>query len=489
MNWNVLIVAACVGLGLTGCTMTPTYTRPAVPVPDQWPTGPAYGAEPTTNHATLAVDLGWREVYPDPKLRELIRMALAHNRDLQLAALRAEQARALYGIQRAELLPSIAATGSTSKQHLPGKVLGFPEPLTIERYEVSLGVASWEVDFFGRLRSLKEEALHTYLASEQAARSARLMLVASVANAYWALAADRENVRLAQALFATQEASLEIVEQQFQRGLIPEPVLQRNRAAVEAARQQLARLNEQAARDQNALDLLLGEPAPPDLLPDGFNEVTSPLGLEAGLSSAVLLRRPDVLAAEHQLRAANADIGAARAAFFPRISLTAALGTASADLAGLFKGGSRTWSYAPQIVMPLFDARTWSGLKAAKVQRQIAVTEYQRAIQNAFREVADALAARTALRQQLAAQQAIVTAAEKTYRLAERRFEEGVDSRLELLEAQRNLDTAKQGLVSLRLAWLANQSRLYAVLGGGWKEQRVAEAETASERLSAAGVR
>jgi multidrug efflux system outer membrane protein len=375
----------------------------------------------------------------------------------------------MYGIQRAELLPTVNANGSAIKQRIPANVEGFPEPMTIKNYGVNLGVASWEIDFFGRIRSLKDEALQKYLATDQARRSAQILLVSSVAQAYLTLAADRENLKLAETTFDAQKGSYDLIKRRYDLGLVPELNLHQAEMQVDAALGDAVRYTQLVAQDKNALNLLLGVPAPDELLPTELSGVIPPKEISPGLSSEVLLRRPDVLQAEDLLKAANADIGAARAAFFPQISLTAAIGTSSSDLSGLFKAGSGAWSYAPQIVMPIFDARTWSAHKAAKVQREIAVTQYEKVIQSAFREVADALATRGTVDQQVAAQQSLVNAATETYRLSVSRYDKGIDNYLTVLDAQRSLYAAQQGLVSLRLAKLANQVRLYAVLGGGWQ--------------------
>ena len=469
MKRNLLLLLLLVGIAIVpGCsTRAPKYTRPKAPVPADWPTGPAYQQAATATNAPQAVDLKWQEFFTDENLQKTIAMALQNNRDLRLAALNVERARALYGIQRAELLPALSATASRSGQRIPANLFGFPEPLTIKRYDVNLGVAAWEMDFFGRIRSLKDEALQAYLATEQARRSAQLLLVSAVAQAYLTLAADRENLQLAETTLQTQQSAYDLVKRRVDLGLVPELDLHRAQTQVDAARGDIARYTQQVAQDENALNLLTGTPPPTALLPTNLKGVTPPQEITAGVSSEVLLRRPDVLQAENLLKAANADIGAARAAFFPRISLIAAMGTASSDLSGLFKAGAGAWNYAPQIVMPIFDARLWPAHRAAKVQREIAVTQYEKAIQTAFREVADALAIRGTVDEQVAAQQSLVNALEETYRLSEARYKAGIDSYLSVLDAQRSLYAAQEGLVSLQLAKLASQVRLYAVLGGG----------------------
>ncbi len=461
---------------LAGCTMAPKYTRPTAPVPEQWPSGPAYTQTASGTNAPLAPDLNWQDFIRDEKLREVIGTALTNNLDLRIAALNVQRARAFYGIQRAELLPIVNATGSYSKQRVPAGVFpGLNNPQTIESYDVNLGVAAWEIDFFGRIRSLQERALQEYLGTEQARRSAQILLVSSVASAYIALAADRESLHLAETTLQSQQAAYDLVKRRFNLGLVPELDVFRAQTQVDVARRDVAVYTQQVAQDENALNLLVGSPSNADWsgVPAELNRVAPPNEISAGISSEVLLRRPDVLQAENQLKAANADIGAARAAFFPRISLTAAFGTASSDLSGLFKPGSEAWNYAPQIVMPIFDARTWSAHKAAKVQREIAVAQYEKAIQSAFKEVADALAVRGTIDRQVEAQQSLVKASAETYRLANSRYERGIDNYLAVLDAQRTLFAAQQVLVLLRYQSLASQVRLYSVLGGGWQDQEL----------------
>jgi multidrug efflux system outer membrane protein len=470
MNKNTFFLLVGIAVLQAGCTMAPRYTRPKAPVPADWPTGAAYQPiQPATN-APDAPQLRWREFFTDEKLQQLIADALTNNRDLRVAALNVELARAQYGIQRGELLPTVNATGLLTKQHIPPNVEGFPESLTIKSYSANLGVASWEIDFFGRIRSLKDQALQQYLATEQARRSAQILLVSSVANAHLSLAADRESLALAETTLAAQQGTFNMIQRRHQLGLAADLDVQRAQTQVEGARRDIASFQQLIAQDKNALALLVGSPVPEDFLPTELDGVVPPKEISPGLSSEVLLRRPDVLQAEDLLKAANADIGAARAAFFPQISLTGAMGTSSSDLSGLFKSGSGAWNYAPQIVMPIFDARTWSAHKAAKVLREIAVTQYEKAIQSAFRDAADALAARGTMDQQVEAQQSLVHAVAETYRLSNSRYDMGIDSYLSVLDAQRSLYAAQQGLVSLRLAELASRVKLYAALGGGWEK-------------------
>lgn len=480
MNKHVLLLLAGIAIVPTGCTMAPKYVRPVAPVPAEWPTGPAY-ASPGTTSAPAVTDLRWQGFFTDEKLKHVIGLALTNNRDLRIAALNVERARAYYGIARSELFPVINAKGYGGQARVPADLSSTGSRQTTERWDVNLGVASWELDFFGRIRSFKDRALEEYLATEQARRSAQILLVSSVANAYLALAADRENRTLSETTLKAQQAAFDLVKRRYELGLATDLDLSRAQAPLEVARRDVAIYTARVAKDENALDLLVGSPAARELLPAELNGIAPPRAISAGLPSEVLLLRPDVLGAEHQLKAANADIGAARAAFFPRISLTAAIGTASSDLEGLFKSGSGAWSYAPEIVMPIFDARTWSAHRAAKVQREIALTQYEQAIQSAFREVADALAVRGTVDQQVAAQQSLVNASAETYRLANSLYEKGLDSYLGVLDAQRSLFAAQQALVFLRLEQLTSQVRLYEALGGGWQSEEPASVAAVSD--------
>jgi len=467
MKTNAFLLLLGIALVPAGCTLAPKYARPPAPVPAAWPTGPAYASAGTATNAPDAPDLRWREFFSDERLAKLIETALTNNRDLRLAALNVERARALYGIQRATLLPTVAATASGSQQQLPADLSATGKRATMEQYSVNLGVFAWELDFFGRLRSLKDRALEEYLATEQARRSVQILLVSSVANAYLVLAADRESMALAQTTLTAQQGVYDFVKHRVDRGTASDVDLYRAQTQVDSARGDIARFTQLVAQDENALNLLLGDPISSELLPTDLTDVIAPQGVFAGVSSEVLLRRPDVLQAESLLRAAYADIGAARASLFPRISLTATAGTASSELSGLFESGSGTWSFAPQAALPIFDTRAWLALKVTKVQREIALTQYEGTIQNAFREVADALAVYGTVDQRVAAQQSLVNAVAETYRLSQARYDTGIDSYLSVLDAQRSLYAAQQGLVSLHLAKLANQVRLYTVLGGG----------------------
>ena len=466
MNRKLFLLLTILVFLETGCTMDPKYTRPDAPVSSAWPTGPAYKETESGASAQMASDLSWREFITDKRLQEVIETALKNNRDLRVAALNVERARALYGIGRASLLPSVNAAGSWNKTHVPADLSSSGSATTSERYDVNLGITSWEIDFFGRIRSLKDLALEQYLATDQALRSSQILLTSTVAQAYLALAADKEALQLVLKTLEAQEAAYKLIRKRYDVGMISELDLRRAQSQVDMARGDVARYTQLVAQDENGLNLLAGSPIRQELLPQDLTSVSSPGNISPGLSSELLLRRPDVLAAEHQLKAANANIGAARATFFPRISITAAAGTASAELSGLFKSESGAWSFTPQIIMPIFDARTWFAYDVTKIEKEISIAQYEKAIQTAFREVADALAERSMVNQRVAAQQSLVEAFAETYRLSEARYTKGVDSYLSVLDAQRSLYAAQQGLIVLRLSLLVNRVTLYKVLGG-----------------------
>jgi multidrug efflux system outer membrane protein len=462
MSRTLLLILIAAFLG--GCSLAPTYTRPEAPVPASWPAsaGPQAGK---TKEA--AADVPWKEFIVDEKLQKVVGVALSNNRDLRVAALNVERTQALYRIQRAELLPSVNAGAVFSKERVPGILSQSGQPKTTELYNVNVGISQWEIDLFGRIRNLSDAALEQYFAVEQARASAQIALVAEVANVYLALAADRENLKLAQSTLETQQETYEMIRRRAEVGASSDLDLRQAQTRADAARVDIARFTSQVALDENALRLLVGSPVPPELLPDALDDVAAPRDFTPGLPSEVLQRRPDILQAEAQLRAAHANIGAARAAFFPRIALTTSIGTTSDQLSGLFKSGSETWSFIPQIVMPIFDARTWAAYDVTKVDREIALAQYEKAIQAGFREVADTLAQRETLGDQLRAQQSLVEASEVGYRLSDARYTRGIDSYLRVLDAQRSLYGAQQGLISVRLARLANLVALYKVLGGG----------------------
>lgn len=471
MNIRRIFLIAGMFLFLNGCAMTEKYTRPEPAVSGSWPSGAAYKNAWSASEAVSAAGLRWRDIFQDKKLQKVIEISLANNRDLRLAVLNVERSQALYGVQKAELFPSFSASGAASKSRVPADLSSSGKVSYSEEYSVDLGITSWEIDLFGRIRSLKEKALQEYLATEQARRGAQTALVSEVAVIYLTLAADLENLNLAQATLETQRSVYGVMWQQYDKGLVAETDLRRSQTQVDAAIGDIARYTQLVAQDRNALDLLAGSTVREDLLPVDLTGISPLGGITVGLSSETLLRRPDIMAAEHQLKAAYAFIGAARAAFFPKISLTTTIGTASSELSDLFSSGSNTWSFAPQAVMPIFDARTHAAYRVSKATRDISLAQYDKTIQTAFREVCDVLATRGTIDQQTAAQESIVDSARKIYELSQQRYAQGIDGYLSVLDSQRSLYAAQQQLTSLRLAKMSNQVRLYAVLGGDSEPQ------------------
>lgn len=461
-------LAAALLLG--GCSLMPAYERPAAPVPTQWPASAGTTAQPGASSqpgsASVAADElpDWQGFFSDPALRQLIETALAHNRDLRVAALNLEQARAQLGLRRAEQWPGVGlAVNGSRTPNSSGDITS--------SYSGGLLVTAYELDFFGRVSSLKEQALAQYLASEAGRRSVRISLVAGVAQSWLALLADQAQLELARQTLSAREASLGLIRLRFEHGATSELELRQAESLIENARVTLAQFERQRAQDENALTLLLGQPLDPalraELAPGRLNGLQLP-ALAAGLPSQLLTRRPDIVQAEQQLIAANANIGAARAAFFPRISLTTGIGSASGELSGLFKDGSWGFTLAPQLLLPIFDAgRNQAGLDAARAGREAAVAQYEKAIQSAFREVADALAGRETLARQLQAQQAQTAADARRFELTELRLRHGAASQLDWLDAQRSLYASQQALTQTRLAYWQNQVTLYKVLGGG----------------------
>lgn len=470
MNRRLLFLLVVVGFFLGGCSLAPLYTQPQAPIPDEWPQSLAFTGSHAEPGATKVPELSWQEFFNDEYLQKIIVMALDNNRDLRLAALNVERARGLYGIQRTELFPAINAVGAGGKQRRSSDLINSEESRTREQYSLNLGVASWEIDFFGRIRSLKDQALQEYLATEQTRRSVQITLVSELARVYLTLAADRGNLKLTKSTLDTQQASYDLIHKQYENGIATEIDLRRAQIPVDTARGDLARFSQLLAQDQNALNLLVGSPVPDKLLPTNLESVTPPAIISPGLSSEVLLRRPDIMAAEYRLKGSYASIGAARAALYPRIALTTSIGTASDDLSDLFGSGTNTWNFAPQIVMPIFDARVWAALRVNKTDRKIVLTQYEKVIQTAFREVADALAVQGTIDQQVSAQQSLVDALAETYRLSNKRYILGIDNYLGVLDAQRSLYVGQLRLISLQLTSVTNQVRLYAILGGGDNE-------------------
>ncbi|WPD23865.1 MAG: efflux transporter outer membrane subunit [Candidatus Electrothrix scaldis] len=455
----------------SGCTLAPQYIRPKDPVPAQWPAGDAYKGLQKDAIKKVA-GIPWQEFITDAKLRKVIVAALKNNRDLRVAILNVERARAMYGVHRTGIYPSVGGSGKVDRQRLSADLVESGQPRSIEKYTLKAEIPSWELDFFGRIRSLTDQALEEYLATEEARRSAELALISQVAKAYLTLAADQENLKLARATLESQQDSYDLVDKSYANGLATELDLRRAQTEVEAAKRDVPRFAQMVAQDRNALNLLVGAPVSEKLLPVKLSSVAELKEIDPGLPSAVLLNRPDIAAAEHKLMGAYAYIGAARASVFPRISLTASAGTASDDLGRLFGSGTGIWSFVPELEIPIFDSRIWSALKTSKIDQKIMLTQYEKAVQTAFKEVADALAVQGTISEQLAAQESLVESAEATYELSDKRYTMGLDSYLSVLDAHRSLYAQQQALISLRLARLANQVTLYTVLGGGQKSKK-----------------
>jgi multidrug efflux system outer membrane protein len=458
-------LAAALLTALSGCSLIPNYQQPAAPVAEQWNT-----IDVQQSVTTLP---DWREFFQDPVLQGLIETALDNNRDLRIAALNVDAFRAQYRIQRSARFPSIDASGGANRQRLPGNMSPTGSSTINSQYSANLGTTAWEIDLFGRLGSLRDQALASYFASEQAQRSTQLSLIASVATAWLALQADQENLELVRNTLATYEDSLRLVQSSYDAGVASLLELQQARSAANSARISLAQFERQSVQSRNALNLLLGASATTDLTTpvalSRFKFAEIPVGLPADL----LQRRPDILQAEFDLKAANANIGAARAAFFPSVSLTATAGSLSPDLSGLFDGGSGSWLFKPSINIPIFNAgRLRANLDYSEIQKDINVARYEKSIQTAFQEVADGLIERTTYKQQLAAHDELVKSSTEYLNLADRRYREGIDNQLTLLDAQRLLFNAQQQRISTQFAQLVSDINLYKALGGGYTEEK-----------------
>jgi len=463
------MIIAIVLLAMSGCTMAPSYTRPEAPVPANWPIGPAYKESESKPMDKNVSDIKWQDFFINEQIRKIIALALDNNRDLRIAALNIERSRAQYQIQRADLFPTVNANGTGLWERVPAVLTTTGVPETGHQYNVNLGFSSYEIDFFGRLRSLKEQALEQYFATDEAKRSVQISLVAEVASDYLNLAADKEHLKIARDTYESQKASYDLIKHRFESGASSELDLRQAQTSVDSARVDIARFTSQVAQDENALALVVGSAVPVNLLPSELSAITALKEFKTGLPSDVLQRRPDIVQAEHLLKAANANIGAARAAFFPSITLTTSIGATSSQLSELLKGGAAGgWTFAPQITWPIFDAgRNRANLNVAEVDRKIYLSQYEKAIQSAFREVADVLAQHGTLDDQMDAQQSLTDATAASYRLSEARYNNGISSYLDVLDSQRSLYGAQQGLITVHLARLINLVTLYKVLGGG----------------------
>ena len=462
INPRSTLTAVAAAALLAGCSFIPAYERPAAPIPSAYATAPADTAG-TPGAASVAP---WQDYFADPQLRQLIEAALANNRDLRVAVLNIEQARATFQVRRSDLYPTVGLGANASRG--PSAANG---DLT-NSFSVGLALSAWELDFFGRIASLKEQALAQYLATEEGRNAAQVSLVAAVANGWLTLLADEELLELSRQTLASREESVRLTKMRLDAGVASALDFRQAQSQTLAAQATLAQQKRQRALDENALALLLGQSLPDDVRASlAGSQLANALAmtpLPAGLPSELLTRRPDIRQAEQQLIAANANIGAARAAFFPRISLTAQAGTASSELSGLFKSGSWGFTIAPSLLLPIFDAgRNQANLESAQAGRSIAIAQYEKAIQTAFREVSDALAGQATLQEQSQAQRQQAEAESARLQLADLRYRNGVSSYLDLLDAQRSLFATQQGVVQVRLAQLQNQVALYKALGGG----------------------
>jgi multidrug efflux system outer membrane protein len=473
------LMAAAVALFAAGCTMAPKYQRPAAPVDQTFPTGGIYDRQPEaassasngrTADAKAAVDIGWRDFFADARLQQIVALALKNNRDLRVSMLNVVSARAQYQITRASLMPTLDAVASQTKQRTP-KDLSFFNQTVSNQYSVGVN-ASWEIDFFGRIQSLKDQALEQYFSLAETRKAAEIALVSQVADQYLTMLSDDDQLTVTRNTLQTAQESYRISKLEFDNGNGTELDVRQAEGVVLQADANLQAQMRARAQDENALVLLVGEPLPADLPPgrklDSQNLLSD---IPAGLPSDLLTRRPDIVSAEHSLLAANANIGAARAAFFPKVSLTGSFGTLSPSLGGLFKPGSTGWSFAPQISLPIFEGGTnIANLDLAQVQKRIEIANYEKAIQTAFREVADGLAARGTFDDQIKSLERFVNSQSRRLELSEMRYRNGVDPYLVVLTAQNDLYTAQQLLITARLQRATNLVNLYQFLGGGWIE-------------------
>lgn len=461
---------------LAGCTLIPDYSPAPMPVAAEWPVQGVPAANDDGETITPMAAIAWQEYFKSPRLREVIATALEHNRDMRLAALNVQVVRNAYRIQRASMLPAITGEASGVKQKISQNVPfqqddGSASTSYISEYYTAEVAVSYGLDFFGRIRSLNKAAMQEFLASKEARRAVQVSLISEVANAYLQLLADREILALTEQTLNAQERSFDLISRRFEKGIADKLELSQAQIPLETARVNHALYTRLMQQDINALSLLMGQENTALLSDDTgvLSEVKLKGGLPIGLPSEVLLLRPDIRQAEHELLRANANIGAARAAFFPTIRLTGSIGESSQDLSNLFTStAGQVWSFAPSITVPIFEGgRNFANLRVSETEREIAATRYERTIQAAFREVADELAAHATLGEQMAAQERLVQAATAAYATSQARYDEGIDSFLTVLDAQRSKYVAEQQLIETKKQLLANKVNLYKVLGGG----------------------
>ena len=460
---TALLAFTCLPMVLGGCTMAPKYRRPDAPIPSAYSGSANLPGSPSVP--------GWRTFFTDHSMQRLIELALANNRDLRVSMLNIEKTRAQYRVQRADILPTINAAASENSQYLPADSSPTMTRGITRQYTASLGFSAFELDLFGRIRSLTDQALETYYSVEDDARSAQISLVAEVAGIYLQLIADRELLDITRETFENRKGQYNLVNNKFTSGVASQLEVSQARSIMEEARSNVAQYATRVGQDENYLSLLLGTSIPADI-PEvrKLSKVDMLADIPEGLPSSLLERRPDIRAAEHRLQGANANIGAARANFFPTVSLTGAVGTLSGDVTQLFTGSAGFWQFLPQVTLPIFDTgRNIAQLQVSEADRKIAVAQYEKAIQSAFREVADTLVQRQHIGEQFSAEKALLESTSKSFQLATARYDVGVDSYLNVLDAQRSLYSAQQSYIATKLLRESNALTLYKALGGGWQ--------------------
>jgi outer membrane protein, multidrug efflux system len=472
------ILLAGSALLLAGCTLIPDYRRPDAPIPSQYPSGQAYGHS-QAGSAKTAVDLVWHDFFCDPVISDLVSIALDQSRDLRVATEQVTAMRAQFFSQRADLFPTVDMGAGATVVRQPAGILQVPglnRPIYTRDYQLGLGVSSYEVDLFGQVRSLTRRAFEQYLGQEDNRRAVQIALIGSVATAYLGWLADNQSLAITNDTVKSRQESLDLIRHMMTAGVGTDRDVAEAEMALNEAQVNQQRFTRNQAQDLNQLALLLGTEVPADLLgrmqQEGTLDAVAPFpDVPAGLPSSLLERRPDILEAEHVLLATNANIGAARAAFFPTILLTGSGGTAADSITSLFSPGTAAWTLAPQVTVPIFDAgRNSANLSRAKAENREAVARYEKAIQTAFRETADALAGKGTYTAQLQAQTGLVASSARDYHLSEARFRSGADNYLNTLVAQRSLYSSQIDLITTRLEELSNRVILYKVLGGGWQE-------------------
>ena len=476
------LAAILLATGLAGCSLVPDYQRPALPVSMQWPNKTVDG-DLTSGAGKAAADIGWRDFFLDPVMRELISLSLANNRDLRVAVLNVAKAQAQFRVDRASLFPTVNATAGADVSRTPGDTIGSTSAYKIRQYSLGLGAVNWEIDLFGRIRSQAEQSRETFLSDAETQLATQISLVAQVGSAYLTWLADRDALKVSQDTARIESDSLRLTQLKVNQGSATDLDSAQAETTLRTAQASVAQYTRQVAQDLDEIVLLVGSPIPAPLqekMNHAAGLASEPRfpSLPAGLPADLLQRRPDIRAAEHTLLGANANIGAARAAFFPELTLTANGGTASSGLKHLFGPGQAAWLFEPTLTLPIFDAgKNEANLDIAEIEKRTEIANYEKAIQSAFHDVADALAARTTYARQIVAQQALVGADSRYYHLADLRFRGGADNYLNVLLAQNSLFSAQLSLISLKLSAMQNLVTLYKALGGGWKEYSAARLE------------